>query len=207
MPQTFALITPWRARRARVWAALGVVLLHASALAQPAELIVFNARIATLDAASTIASALAVREGRLIAVGNDAAVQPLAGPATRRIDAGGRTVIPGLIDSHIHAIRAALSYATEVNWIDAPSIDEAMRRLRDAAARSRPGAWLIVAGGWTEQQFAEKRRPTLAEVQRAVPDNPTYLQMFYSHVLMTPKALADVGLSLETPPPGIGVER
>jgi hypothetical protein len=209
MPQTFAP-TLRRLRCARVAAiAAGLVasLIQTAAQAQPAELIVVRARIATLDAASTTASALAVRDGRLIAVGSDAAVQATAGPATRRVDAGGRTLIPGLIDSHMHAIRAALSYATEVNWIDAPSIDEAMRRLRDAAGRARPGAWLIVAGGWTEQQFAEKRRPTLAEVMRAVPDNPTYLQMFYSHVLMTPKALADVGLSLETPPTGIGVER
>jgi len=209
MPQTFAP-TLRRLRCARVAAiAAGLVasLVQTAAQAQPAELIVVRARIATLDAASTTASALAVRDGRLIAVGSDAAVQATAGPATRRVDAGGRTLIPGLIDSHMHAIRAALSYATEVNWIDAPSIDEAMRRLRDAAGRARPGAWLIVAGGWTEQQFAEKRRPTLAEVMRAVPDNPTYLQMFYSHVLMTPKALADVGLSLETPPTGIGVER
>jgi len=209
MPQTFAP-TLRRLRCARVAAiAAGLVasLIQTAAQAQPAELIVVRARIATLDAASTTASALAVRDGRLIAVGSDAAVQATAGPATRRVDAVGRTLIPGLIDSHMHAIRAALSYATEVNWIDAPSIDEAMRRLRDAAGRARPGAWLIVAGGWTEQQFAEKRRPTLAEVMRAVPDNPTYLQMFYSHVLMTPKALADVGLSLETPPTGIGVER
>jgi predicted amidohydrolase YtcJ len=164
MPQTFAP-TLRRLRCARVAAiAAGLVasLVQTAAQAQPAELIVVRARIATLDAASTTASALAVRDGRLIAVGSDAAVQATAGPATRRVDAGGRTLIPGLIDSHMHAIRAALSYATEVNWIDAPSIDEAMRRLRDAAGRARPGAWLIVAGGWTEQQFREKRRPTQA---------------------------------------------
>jgi predicted amidohydrolase YtcJ len=175
--------------------------------AQPADMVVTNARIATLDAASTTASAMAVRDGRLIAIGGNEAILATAGPGTRRFDAGGRTVVPGLIDSHIHAIRAALSYSTEVNWIGAFTIDEAMRRLSDAAGRSRPGAWLIVAGGWTELQFAEKRRPTLAEVQRAVPNNPTYLQMFYSHVLMTPKALADTGLSLDSLPTGISAER
>jgi predicted amidohydrolase YtcJ len=179
----------------------------AAAHAQPADLIVVNARVATLDAASRVADALALRDGRLIAVSSGDAVQALAGPNTRRIDAGGRTVVPGLIDSHIHAIRAALSYATEVNWIGAASIDEAMARLRDAAARARPNGWLIVAGGWTELQFAEKRRPTLAEVQRAVPNNPTYLQMFYSHVLMTPSALAEAGVSLDAPPQGLTLER
>jgi len=205
MAQTFAWMSKALARVAFVLAA---VLTQAPvASAQPADLIVSNAHIATLDAASTTASALAVRDGRLIAVGTDASVQALAGPATRRVDAGGRAVIPGLIDSHIHAIRAALSYSTEVSWIGAATIDEAMSRLRETAARSRPGAWLIVAGGWTELQFAEKRRPTPSEVQRAVPDNPTYLQMFYSHVLMTPKAFADAGLSPDNLPPGIAQER
>jgi len=170
---------------------LATLVLIGAARAQPADLIVVNARVATLDAASRVADALAVRDGRLIAVSSRAAVEALAGPTTRRVDAGGRTIVPGLIDSHIHAIRAALSYATEVNWIGAASIDEAMARLRDAAARARPNAWLIVAGGWTELQFAEKRRPTLAEVQRAVPNNPAYLQMFYSHALMTPSASSE----------------
>jgi len=186
---------------------LATLVLIGAARAQPADLIVVNARVATLDAASRVADALAVRDGRLIAVSSRAAVEALAGPATRRVDAGGRTIVPGLIDSHIHAIRAALSYATEVNWIGAASIDEAMARLRDAAARARPNAWLIVAGGWTELQFAEKRRPTLAEVQRAVPHNPTYLQMFYSHALMTPSALSETGISLDALPQGLAAER
>jgi len=175
--------------------------------AQPVDLIVTHARITTLDSRSAQAQALAVRDGRIVAVGTAESVALLAGAQTRTIDAGGRRVIPGLIDSHIHAIRAALSFSTEVNWIGASSIDEAMGRLREAAARSRPGAWLIVAGGWTASQFSEKRRPTLAEVLRAVPDNPTYLQMFYSHVLMTPRALAEVGISLDNPPAGSAPER
>ena len=174
---------------------------------QPADLIVTNARVATLDATSSTADALAVRDGRVLAVGRERAVLALAGPATRRIDAGGRTLIPGLIDSHIHAIRAALSYATEVNWIGAASIDEALARLRDAAAHTRPGGWLIVAGGWTELQFAEKRKPTLAEVLRAAPEHPTYVQMFYSHVLLTPKAWSALGLSPDSPPNGLAAER
>lgn len=177
------------------------------AQAQPADLIVENARVATLDAASRMAEALAVREGRLLAVGSNATVRALAGPGTRRIDAGGRTVIPGLIDSHLHAVRAALSYATEVNWIGAATIDEAMARLREAARSGGPGRWIIVAGGWTELQFAEKRRPTLAEVLRAVPDNPAWIQMFYSHVLVTPRGLQALGLALDQLPAGNAAER
>ena len=129
------------------------------AYAQKADLIVTTAKIVTLDAASTVAQALAVREGRIVAVGGNDAVEALVGPATRRLDAGGRTVIPGLIDSHIHAVRAGLTYATEVNWIGARTIAEAMDRLRQAA-KARPGSWIIVAGGWSELQFAEKRQPS-----------------------------------------------
>lgn len=207
--QTFARCGRRLSLRARALAATlcAAAWLHGPAAAQSADLVVTNARIATLDAASSTANALAVREGRLLAIGSETQVLATAGPTTRRVDAGGRTLIPGLIDSHIHAVRAALSFSTEVNWIGASTIDEAMQRLRDAAARSRPASWLIVAGGWTELQFAEKRRPTLAEVLRAVPDNPTYLQMFYGHVLMTPRALAATGVSLESPPAGIGIER
>ncbi|MBV9892245.1 MAG: amidohydrolase family protein, partial [Rhizobacter sp.] len=135
----------------------------------PAELIVEHAKVATLDPTSREAQALAVRDGRIVAVGSDAEVGAFAGPATRRIDAGGRLVIPGLIDSHMHAIRAALSYSVEVNWIGAATVAEAMDRLHRAAVE-RPGAWIVVAGGWTELQFAEKRRPTLAEVAAAAPD-------------------------------------
>jgi predicted amidohydrolase YtcJ len=177
-----------------------------AAHAQEADLIVTNAKIVTLDPASAIAQALAVRGGRIVAVGSNDAVQALIGSATRRIDAGGRTVIPGLIDSHIHAVRAGLTYATEVNWIGTRTIGEAMDRLRQAA-KARPGSWIIVAGGWSELQFAEKRRPTLAEVISAVPDNPAYIQLFYSAVLMTPKAQQTLGISAEQLPAGMTAER
>ena len=175
------------------------------AYAQKADLIVTNAKIVTLDAASTVAQALAVREGRIVAVGGNDAVEALVGSATRRLDAGGRTVIPGLIDSHIHAVRAGLTYATEVNWIGARTIGEAMDRLRQAA-RARPASWIIVAGGWSELQFAEKRRPSMAEVMSAVPDNAAYIQLFYSAVLMTPKAQEALGISAGRLPAGIMAE-
>lgn len=177
-----------------------------SAHAQKADLIVTNAKIVTLDPASTIAQALAVREGKIVAVGGNDAMEGLFGPATRRVDAGGRTIIPGLIDSHIHAVRAGLTYATEVNWIGAKTIPEAMERLRQAA-KARPASWIIVAGGWSELQFAENRRPTLAEVTSAVPDNPAYIQLFYSALLMTPKAQQALGISADQLPAGITAER
>ncbi len=200
--QTHPLLRAWRG------AVLGLTMaFSAGAWAQPADLIVTNAKVVTLDAKSTTAQALAVREGRLLAVGDAASVARHAGPGTRTVDAGGRTLIPGLIDSHLHGIRAALSYATEVNWINTYTIGEAMDRLKVKAAAARPGAWLVVAGGWTEQQFAEKRRPTMAEVLAAVPDNPVYIQLFYNSVLLTPKALQTLKLEAGAPPHGLTVER
>jgi predicted amidohydrolase YtcJ len=200
--QTHPLLRAWRG------AVLGLTMaFSAGAWAQPADLIVTNAKVVTLDAKSTTAQALAVREGRLLAVGDAATVARHAGPGTRTVDAGGRTLIPGLIDSHLHGIRAALSYATEVNWVNTYTIAEAMDRLKAKAAAARPGAWLVVAGGWTEQQFAEKRRPTMAEVLAAVPDNPVYIQLFYNSVLLTPKALQTLKLEAGAPPHGLTVER
>ena len=111
-------------------AAATALLLPIGAQAQPADLIVTNAKIATLDAASTTSQALAVRDGRIVAVGSAGELRAFSGPNTRTVDAGGRTVIPGLIDSHMHAVRAALSYSTEVNWIGAGTIAEAMARIR-----------------------------------------------------------------------------
>ena len=171
-----------------------------------ADLIVHHAKVATLDAGSRQAEALAVRDGRIIAVGSNAEAAAFAGPGTRQVDAGGRLVIPGLIDSHMHAVRAALSYSVEVNWIGADTIGEAMRRLRKAATE-RPGAWIVVAGGWTELQFAEKRRPTLAEVTAAVPDSPVWIQLFYNALLVTPKARVALDVAPERLPAEFSIER
>ena len=132
----------------------------------------------TVDAQSSIRSALAVREGRIAALGSDADIRKLAGPRTRTIDLQGRTVIPGLIDSHMHATRAALSFSTEVNWIGAASLADALTRLRQAAAKARPGSWLIVVTPQaTLDAFKEHRRPTQAELLAAAPNNPVYVQL------------------------------
>ena len=169
--------------------------------AQDADLVVVNAKVATVDGPARVGHGIAVRGGRIAAIGPSSEVRKLAGPATRVLDADGRTVIPGLIDSHMHAVRAALSYSVEVNWIDARTIREAMSRLR-TAAQARPGAWLVVAGGWTEQQFEERRRPTPEEVLAAAPDNPVWIQVFYSGVLLTPKSREALNIASDALPPG-----
>jgi predicted amidohydrolase YtcJ len=145
-----------------------------------------------------------VRDGRIVALGKSAAIKRLASKETRVVDLGGRTVIPGLIDSHMHAIREALSYGTEVHWFGTKSIEEALGRLRDAARAARPGAWLVVAGGWTEEQFRERRRPTQAELIAAAPDNPVYVQWMYGWVLLTPLAYKALGINAESDLPAGG---
>jgi len=154
------------------WIAATLLALPCLAAAQRADTLLLNGKIVTLDARGSVRQALAVRDGRIAATGSNEEIRKLAGRGTRVIDLGGRTVIPGLIDSHLHGIRAGQTFGTEVNWIGAASIDEALARIR-GAARSKPaGQWIIVAGGWTEQQFKEKRRPTQAELIAAAPNHP-----------------------------------
>jgi predicted amidohydrolase YtcJ len=184
---------------AMMW--LGAAL---AAHAQDADTALVNGKIVMLDDRGSIAEALAVRDGKIIAVGRAADIRALAGPATRIVDIGGRTVIPGLIDSHMHAIRAALFYATEVNWIGTRSIPEAMARIAAASKEAKPGQWIIVAGGWTEQQFAERRRPTQAELVAAAPGHPVYIQSFYSAALLSPAGLKALAIAndADVPPRG-----
>lgn len=200
-----------RARFAAIAAAVLLLTQLTGTAQQPAaaaDTILVNGKVLSGDATFSIHEAIAIRDGRIGAIGTTRAIRAQAGPRTRVIDLGGRTVIPGLIDSHMHAIRAALSFATEVNWIGAPTIESAVGRLRDASKRMKPGAWLIVAGGWTERQFAEKRRPTQAELVAAAPDNPVYVQLGYQWALMTPKALAALKIARdEDVPAGAKLER
>ena len=190
-------------RRACVRVAAGWIAC-ASALAQAPDTILFNGRIVTLDARSSVHQALAIRDGRIVALGAFSKLKPLIAKTTRVIDLHGRTVVPGLIDSHMHAIRAALSFSTEVNWIGTKSIAEALSRLRDAVKTRKPGDWLIVAGGWTPEQFAEKRAPIQDELGDAAPDNPVYIQLFYRWAMLNPAGFAALGIreDKDVPPAG-----
>ena len=131
-----------------------------------ASLIVSNARITTMDATAPEASALAVRDGRFLAVGSAADVDAHRGPGTLALDAAGRRIVPGLNDSHIHVIRGGLNYNLELRWDGVPSLADALRMLKEQAARTPPPQWVRVVGGWSEFQFAERRMPTLAGDQR-----------------------------------------
>jgi predicted amidohydrolase YtcJ len=182
---------------ARIRAALVMLVLTVPAWADPADILLVNGKIITLDEASSVHEALAIESGRIAATGSNEAMRKLAGPATRMIDLGGRTVIPGLIDSHIHAIRAGFRYATEVHWDGAADIHEAMERLRVAAAQAKPGSWLIVAGGWTARQFRELRRPTEAEIDAVAGEHPVYIQLFYGSMLLNAEGRDLLGIKSE----------
>jgi len=169
----------------------------APAWADPADTVLVNGKIITLDAISSVHEALAIEGGRITATGSSGAMRKLAGPATRILDLGGRTVIPGLIDSHIHAIRAGFRYATEVHWDGAVDVGAAMERLRAAATQAKPGSWLIVAGGWTARQFRELRRPTEAEINAVAGEHPVYIQLFYGSMLLNAKGRDWLGIKSE----------
>ncbi|HWE77327.1 MAG TPA: amidohydrolase [Pseudolabrys sp.] len=181
----------------RLLAALVLVMASAACAAASApDLIFVKGKLITLDGERPHAEAMAVTRDRIEAIGANAEIRALAGPHSTIVDLDGRTVIPGLIDSHIHAIRAGLTWLTEVHWIGARSLNEALARLRDAAERTPPGSWVVVAGGWTERQFAEDRWPTQAEVMAAAPGHHVYIQLLYSRVLLGKGD--DVALGLTT---------
>jgi predicted amidohydrolase YtcJ len=135
-----------------------------------AEMIILNGRIATMEKERSFAQAVAIAEGRFIAVGSEQDVMAYKDDKTRIINANGRTVIPGLNDSHIHVIRGGLNFNMELRWDGVPSLALALEMLREQARRTPPPQWVRVIGGWTEFQCAERRLPTLDEINAAAPD-------------------------------------
>lgn len=186
---------------------IALLLAAAPAHAEFADTVVVNAKIVTLDPARPNARALASRGERITGVFDHAPPASAVGAATRVIDAHGRTLVPGLIDSHIHAIRAGLTFNAETSFDGARTIADAMARLRAAAAQSGAHDWIVVGGGWTPQQFAEGRRPTRAEIEAAAPGRRVYLQLFYRAIYLSEAAQKAVGRSADDPPDGLSPER
>lgn len=166
-----------------------------------ADIVVRNAKIYTGDPMSPQATAVAVKDGKVTVVGDDADVVPLISARTRVVDALGRRVIPGLNDSHLHVIRGGLNYVLELRWDGVPTLRQALAMLRDQAARTPKGQWVRVVGGWSADQFAEKRLPTLAELNAAAPDTPVFVLHLYQSALMNRAALKAAGYTKATPDP------
>ena len=176
--------------------------------ATPPDLILHTGLITTLDRTNPTASAIAIKDGKFSAVGSEREVMPLAGPATRLVDLRGRRVLPGLIDNHLHIIRGGLNFNMELRWDGVPSLGAAMAMLKKQVAITPPPQWVRVVGGFSEHQFAEKRLPTIEELNAVAPDTPVFILHLYDRAFLNAAALRAVGYTKETPqPPGGEITR
>lgn len=184
--------------------------MSGATLTAPADLVLTNGRIWTgLDGVVTGGpTAIAIAGDSILAVGDDAEAADWIGPRTRVVDLGGRRVVPGLIDSHIHAVRAGLTYLDEVDWVEVRSLADALGTIRDAAAARPAGTWIAVLGGWHPTQFRdEQRMPTPAELDAAAPDHPVFVQPLYGPddvAVLNARGVAALGLTADTPEPADG---
>ncbi|WP_282456974.1 amidohydrolase [Chitinophaga sedimenti] len=158
--------------------------------------------------ATTPATAVAIKDGRFIAVGDDFSVMQMTGENTEIIDLKRKCVIPGINDSHTHLIRGGLNYNLELRWDGVPSLADAMRMLKQQVYRTPSPQWVRVIGGWSLHQFAERRMPTLAELNEVAPDTPVFIMHLYDRALLNRAALKAVGYTKDTPaPPGSVIEK
>jgi predicted amidohydrolase YtcJ len=167
------------------------------------ELILYNGKIMTLDSAHPHVSAVAVAGGRIVATGGEELLGT-ANNKTQRIDLKKRRVIPGLNDSHMHVIRGGLSYNVELRWDGVPSLADGLRMLKEQVQRTPPGQWVRVIGGWSEFQFAERRMPTLEEINAVSPDTPVFVLHLYCRGILNKAALRACGYTKDTPNPPSG---
>lgn len=173
-----------------------------------ASLIITNGKFHTVDRQAPTAQAVAIRDGKFLAVGSENEVMQHAGPETQVIDLHGHTAVPGLNDSHLHLIRGGLNYNLELRWEGVPSLADALRMLKEQALRTPSPQWVRVVGGWSEFQFAERRMPTLDEINQAAPDTPVFILHLYDRALLNRAALKVVGYTKDTPnPPGGEIQR
>ena len=170
---------------------------------QPApDLVLSNAKIITVDERFMIAQAVAIQGDRIVAVGTNQEMAQLAGANTRRIDLRGRAVIPGLIDNHMHLLRAAATWLRELRFDGVESRKQAIEMLRARAKAAGPGEWVYNIGGWAHQQFADDPKPfTREELDQIAPDNPVALQESYYQVFLNSRALQALGIEENAPDP------
>lgn len=192
---------------AAVLVGTGIRIAEGAKMTAP-DLILTNGRIATLDRSNPEAEAVAIANGRILSAGSAAEIMPLADGATKVIDLKGRRAIPGLNDSHTHLIRGGLYYNMELRWEGVPSLSDALGMLKAQADRTPAPQWVRVVGGWSEFQFAERRMPTMEEINAAAPDTPVFILHLYGRALLNRAAIKVLGFGKDTPnPPGGVIER
>src|SRR3989475_10226327 len=163
----------------------------------PADVLIVNGRVATLNPRQPEATAIAIKGDTIVGVGSEAELNSFRDVKTRVIDAGRRTVIPGLNDAHTHFIRGGLTYTNEVRWDGVPSLAEGMRRVSEQARRTPPPHWVQVIGGWTWAEFAEKRFPTLEEINAATGETPCMIMHLYDRAWLNRSAIRVLGWERE----------
>jgi predicted amidohydrolase YtcJ len=168
------------------------------------DLILHRGLFTTLDRSNPTANAVAIKDGRFTAVGRSEDILPLAGIETRITNLNGHRALPGLIDNHLHIIRGGLNFNMELRWDGVRSLSDAMAMLKRQVAITPPPQWVRVVGGFTEHQFAEKRLPTLDEINAIAPDTPVFLLHLYDRALLNAAALRAVGYTKDTADPPAG---
>jgi predicted amidohydrolase YtcJ len=166
-----------------------------------ADLIVTNAMVAVMDNNKTITEAIAVKDGKVLATGSNQEILKLKNENTKTIDANGRTLIPGLNDSHLHLTRGGRFFNAELRWDGVKSLRTALQMLKEQAERTPKGQWVRVIGGWSPFQFEEKRFPTPQEINEATGDVPTYVLYLYSRAWLNQAGLDALGIDEKTKAP------
>ncbi|RWY55942.1 amidohydrolase [Mucilaginibacter gilvus] len=184
-----------------------VFMAATSRAQQKADLIIYNGKIATMAKPGEFKQAVAMKDGIILATGSSAAlIASYKSASTKLINAGGNTVIPGINDSHMHAVREGLNFNMELRWDGVKTLKRAMEMLKEQAARTPPGAWVKVVGGWNEFQFEEKRQPTIDEINAAVPDKPVFITYLYGKAFLNKKGIEILGYDKHTSYPGSVIE-
>ncbi len=167
----------------------------------PAEWVLMNAKVVTVDSSFSIKEAIAIKNGRFVAVGTDGEMRRWIGRNTAVVNLGGRTMIPGLIDSHMHATVAGLSWDGELHWESVRSLADGLKQIEAAARNKAAGTWIVVGGGWAPGQFAEKRLPTRAELDAVAPTHPVYIQYLRQAAVLNSAGLAAAGIDRQAADP------
>ena len=171
-----------------------------------ADLILRNGKITTLDPNYPEVSSLAIKDGQIMSVSNTENYE--WGPETQVINLKGRRVIPGLNDSHMHVTAGDLLIIWNSSLDGVPSLADALRMLKEQVQRTPPGQWVRVIGGWSEFQFAERRMPTLDEINAVSADTPVFILHLYCRGILNKAALRACGYTKDTPnPPGGEIQR
>jgi predicted amidohydrolase YtcJ len=166
-----------------------------------ADLIITNAKVAVMDASRNFAEAIAVKDGKVLQTGTTEDILALKGNSTKVLDAKGKTLIPGLNDSHLHLTRGGRFFNAELRWDGVKSLKRALEMLKEQAARTPEGQWVRVIGGWSPFQFEEKRFPTPEEINEATGDVPTYVLFLYSRAWLNKAGLEALGIDENTKAP------